>query len=404
MKKIKKSKKLENVNYAIRGNVLDKANELENSGIDILKLNIGNPSSFGFSAPKYLISEMKKNLEFSQGYSDSKGLYSARKAIRKYYEEKGVLVDLNNIYIGNGVSELILLSMQALLNKNDEILVPRPDYPLWTASVNLVGGKAIHYECLENDNWYPNIEDIRRKITKKTRGIVIINPNNPTGALYPKYILEGIIKIARENNLIIFSDEIYDRLVFDDLKHISIASLDKNVPIITFSGLSKSHMMAGFRIGWMAISGNPNKINDYLIGLNLLSSMRLCANVPGQSVIEKAILDTKSTKKYLKKGGRLYEQRELLYNKLKNIDGISVVKPKAAFYIFPRIDKAKFNITDDEKFALDFLNDKHIMFVHGTGFNYNDVDHFRLVYLADVDKLNYFINSLTDFLSNYKQK
>lgn len=403
MKKISKSKKLENVKYAIRGKVLDESNMLEKQGINILKLNIGNPSSFNFKAPEYLIDHMKNNLEYSEGYSDSKGLESARCSIKEYYKTKNVEVDINDIYIGNGVSELILLSMQALLDKGDEILVPMPDYPLWTAAVNLSGGTPVHYECCEENNWYPNIDDIKKKVNKNTKGIIIINPNNPTGALYPKEILENIVLIAKENNLIIYSDEIYDRLVFDEEEHISISSLTKDVPIITFSGLSKSHMMAGFRIGWMIITGDKDKINDYISGLNLLSSMRLCSNVPGQSIIEKAIIDTESTKKYLRKGGRLYEQRELVYNKLNSIDGISVVKPKAAFYIFPKIDKDKFNIKDDEKFALDFLKEKHIMFIHGTGFNYKDTDHFRLVYLADIEQLTYALDSLKEFLKEYTQ-
>ena len=293
--------------------------------------------------------------------------------------------------------------MQGLLNDGDEILVPMPDYPLWTASVNLSGGKAIHYVCDEENEWYPNIQDIKSKITDKTKGIIIINPNNPTGALYPKEILEQIIEIAKENNLIIFSDEIYDRLVFDDLKHISIASLSNDVPIITFSGLSKSHMIAGFRIGWMCITGNKSYIQDYIKGLNLLASMRLCANVPGQSIIAKAIDDNKSTQVLLKKGGRLYEQREYIYNRLSKIPGIEVVKPKAAFYIFPKIDIKKYNILNDEKFSLDFLKQKHILFIHGTGFNWNNVDHFRIVYLADKEKLKYALDSLENFLINYKQ-
>lgn len=404
MKEIRKSKKLENVKYAIRGTIMDTANELEQEGIEILKLNIGNPAAFDFNAPSDILECMKSNIENSQGYSNSKGLETARKAIVEYYKNKNVDdLELDNIYIGNGVSELILMSMQALLDKNDEILVPMPDYPLWTASVNLSGGRPIHYNCDEDNQWYPNIEDIKGKITKNTKGIIIINPNNPTGALYPKEILEQIIEVARENNLIIFSDEIYDRLVYEDLEHISIASLSKDVPIITFSGLSKSHMVAGFRIGWMCITGEKSSIIDYIAGLNLISSMRLCANVPGQNIIEKAIKDNRSTKALLKRGGRLYEQREYIYNSLKKINGITVVKPKAAFYIFPKIDTRRFNIIDDEQFALDFLKSKHILFIHGTGFNWNNVDHFRLVYLADTKKLKYAVDGLDDFLAKYRQ-
>lgn len=404
MKRIKKSNKLKNVKYEIRGKVLEEANKLEKEGKEILKLNIGNPASFGLKAPYELIDCMKDNLENSEGYSDSKGLHNARKTIIEYYETKNVYnLTPEDIYIGNGVSELILMSMQGLLNKNDEILVPMPDYPLWTASINLAGGKAVHYMCDEENEWYPNIEDIKSKITKKTKGIVIINPNNPTGALYPKEILKQIIKIAKENNLIIFSDEIYDRLIFDDLEHISIASLTNDVPVITFSGLSKSHMLAGFRIGWMCITGNKKYIEDYIAGLNLLSSMRLCANVPGQSIIETAIKDNESTKCLLKKGGRLYEQREYIYNRLNNIPGITVVKPKAAFYIFPKIDIQKFNINDDEKFSLDFLKEKHVLVVNGKGFNWNEVDHFRIAYLADNNKLEIAMDKLEDFLTCYKQ-
>lgn len=401
---IKKSRKLENVNYAIRGILMEEANKLEESGQKILKLNIGNPAVFNFSAPKYILEGMKNNIEHSQGYSDSKGLKTAREAIKEYYKTKSINeLNLEDIYIGNGVSELILMSMQALLNPNDEILVPTPDYPLWTASVNLSGGKAVHYLCDEENEWYPDIDDIKRKITKNTKGIIIINPNNPTGSLYPKEILEQIISVAKENNLIIFADEIYDRLVFDDLEHISIASLTKEVPIITFSGLSKSHMVAGFRIGWMCITGYKESITDYIEGLNLLSTMRLCSNVPGQSIIANAIKDIESTKLLLQKGGRLYEQRECIYNGLNNIPGIKVVKPKAAFYIFPKIDMEKYKINDDEKFALDFLKAKNILFINGTGFNWNKQDHFRIVYLADCKKLKYAIDSLKVFLDKYEQ-
>lgn len=404
MKEFTKSKKLENVNYAIRGPVLEEADRMERDGFDILKLNIGNPAVFNFSAPQEVLERMKINLKSSQGYSNSKGLETARKAIIEYYKGKNVNnLELDDIYLGNGVSELIMMSMQALLDKNDEILVPMPDYPLWTASVNLAGGTAVHYICDEENEWYPDLEDIKRKITGKTKGIIIINPNNPTGSLYPKEILEKIVEVARENNLIIFSDEIYDRLVYDDLEHISIASLTEDVPIITFSGLSKSHMVCGYRIGWMCITGEKSCIRDYISGLNLLSSMRLCSNVPGQNMVEFALKDCESTKALLRKGGRLYEQREYIYNRLKNIPGINVVKPKAAFYIFPRIDIDRFNIVDDEKFALDFLKEKHVLFVQGTGFNWNKADHFRLVYLADCKKIGKAIDGLELFLNEYKQ-
>ena len=404
MKEINRSKRLMSVKYEIRGKVLDETKKLEEKGINVLKLNIGNPKVFDFSCPTEIIENMKNNLYDSQGYSDSSGLVSSRHAIIDYYKSKNVFdLEIDDIYIGNGVSELILMSMQGLLNNDDEILVPMPDYPLWTASVNLSGGVALHYVCDEENEWYPDIQDIKNKISNKTKGIVIINPNNPTGSLYPKEILEQIIEIAKENNLIIFSDEIYDRLVFDGLEHISIASLTKDVPVITFSGLSKSHMLAGFRIGWMCITGNKSMIKDYIKGLNLLSSMRLCSNVPGQSIIEKALKNNEETKKLLQKGGRLYEQREYIYNRLNNIPGITVVKPKAAFYIFPKIDIKKYNILDDEKFVLDFLKEKHVLIVSGTGFNYNNVDHARIVYLADIKKLESAMDNLEEFLSDYKQ-
>lgn len=405
MKKISKSKKLNNVNYAIRGVLMDEAKRLEEEGEEILKLNIGNPATFNFHTSNSILDCMKDNLEYAQGYSDSKGILMARKSIIEYYESKNVKVkELEDVYIGNGVSELISLSMQALLNPEDEILVPMPDYPLWTASVKLAGGEPIHYLCDEDNEWNPDIEDIKSKITKNTKGIVIINPNNPTGALYSEETLMRIVEIARENEIIIFSDEIYDRLVYDDLKHVSIASLSEDVVTVTFSGLSKSHMVAGFRIGWMCITGNKSMVRDYIDGLNMLTSMRLCSNVPAQYIVDEAIKESDETKKLLQKGGRLYEQREYIYNALKDIPGISVVKPKAAFYIFPKIDKEKFNISDDEKFALDFLREKHILFIQGTGFNYNDVNHFRIVYLPDKEKLEYTIASLKDFLHSYKQK
>lgn len=404
MKEIYKSKNLENVKYAIRGRAMEEACKLENKGVEILKLNIGNPAEFGLKVPKKIRKYMKKNIKNAGGYSNSKGIEKARIAIKKYYEGKNVKdINIEDIYLGNGVSELILMSMQALLSKDDEVLIPMPDYPLWTASVNLAGGKAVHYICEEENDWYPNIKDMENKITNKTKAIVIINPNNPTGSLYPKEILKQIIDLARRYKLIIFSDEIYDRLVYDDLEHISIAALSKDVPIITFSGLSKSHMVAGFRIGWMLISGNKENIEDYIQGLNLLSSMRLCSNVPAQYIVEKALEDTKSTKKLFKKGGRLYKQREYIYNELNSIPGITARKPKAAFYIFPKIDTKKFNITDDEKFILGFLKEKHILLIHESGFNYNNVDHFRITYLANKKQLKHTIKQLKEFLKNYKQ-
>lgn len=404
MREFSKSSKLDNVCYDIRGPVMDEANKMEADGIEILKLNIGNPAPFGFTAPDEIIKDMISNLRTSEGYSDSKGIFSARKAIMQYCQIKEIPnVTIDGIYTGNGASELITLSMNALLDNGDEILVPSPDYPLWTASVTLSGGVAVHYICDEKANWYPDIEDIRKKITPKTKGIVVINPNNPTGALYPKEILEKIVEVARENQLIIFADEIYDRLVMDGKKHISIASLAPDVPTVTFNGLSKSHRIAGFRCGWMVLGGNKDVIKGYIEGLNMLSSMRLCSNVPAQSVIQTALFGYQSSDEMILPGGRIYEQREYIYNALNDIPGISATKPEAAFYIFPKIDTKKYNILDDEKFALDFLREKKILFTHGTGFHWNKPDHFRIVYLPSVENLKKFKGAMSSFLENYHQ-
>lgn len=404
MKKFEKSKKLQNVHYEIRGKVMEEADYMTKNNINILKLNIGNPAIFNFKAPEKVISNIKNNMYKAEGYSHSKGIEEARNAILKYCIYKNIPnINMDSIYIGNGVSELIMMSMQALLDKQDEILMPAPDYPLWTAAATLAGGKVVHYICDEKSNWYPDIEDIKRKISSRTKAIVIINPNNPTGALYPKEILEEIVNIARENNLLIFSDEIYDRLVMDDLEHISIASLAPDLCVITFNGLSKSHMIAGLRIGWMCISGNKSKARGYIEGLNLLSSMRLCSNVPAQYAVAEALNDTESVKELLRPGGRIYEQREYIYNALNSIGGINVVKPNAAFYIFPKIDTKRFNITSDEKFALDFLRKEKVLIVQGSGFNWKEPDHFRIVYLPEVSVLKKATNGLENFLKYYKQ-
>lgn len=401
---MKKSNKLNQVKYDIRGKVMIEAEEMIKNGYNICKLNIGNPATFGFKAPKNIIDNIKININKAEGYSDSKGLVEARLSISKYCLKKGIKnVGIDDIYIGNGVSELIMMSMQGLLNKDDEILIPSPDYPLWTGSAKLAGGNVIHYICDENSEWNPDIDDIKRKVTSKTKAIVIINPNNPTGAVYSKDILLEIIKIARENNLIIFSDEIYDRLVMDEIEHISIASLTSDIPIITFNGLSKSHMIAGLRVGWMCISGDKTNVKDYIEGLNLLSSMRLCSNVPAQFAVEEALKNNEYIKSLLKPGGRIYEQREIVYNYLKNIDGISVVKPKSAFYIFPKMDIKKFNIKDDEKFALDLLHEKKILVIHGRGFNWLEPDHFRIAYLPDSDSLENVMIKIKEFFANYYQ-
>ena len=312
-------------------------------------------------------------------------------------------VDIPDIYTGNGVSELITMCMQGLLNNGDEILVPMPDYPLWTASVTLAGGKAVHYMCDEQAEWYPDIDDIRNKVTSRTKGIVVINPNNPTGALYPKEVLEEIVEVARENELIIFADEIYDRLVMDGLKHVALGSLCPDLLCVNLNGLSKSHRVAGWRIGWMALSGDKSKAKGYIEGLNMLSSMRLCSNVPGQAIIQTAMGGIQTSDEYIMPGGRVYEQRECIYNALKDIPGVSVVKPKAAFYIFPKLDKEKFNLKDDEQFALDFLKKKKILVTHGRGFHWDEPDHFRMVYLAETDQLEFACSELGDFLSTYHQ-
>ena len=405
MRKFAKSTKLDNVCYDIRGPVMDEANRMEANGIKVLKMNIGNPAPNGFTAPDEIISDMISNLRDSEGYSHSKGIFSARKAIMQYHQLKKVPnISVDDIYTGNGVSELISMSMQALLNNGDEILVPAPDYPLWTACITLSGGNAVHYICDEKANWYPDIDDIKKKITDKTKGIVIINPNNPTGSLYPKEILEEIVKVAREHELIIFADEIYDRLVMDGKKHISIASLAPDVPTITFNGLSKSHKVAGYRIGWMILGGNKDAMKGYIDGLNMLSSMRLCSNVPAQSIVQTALGGYQSGDKLLVPGGRIFEQREYIYKALNSIPGISATKPDAAFYIFPKIDVEKFNITSDEKFAFDFLKQKNTLITQGTGFHWDNNDHFRVVFLPEIENLKLFIENLTDFLDGYKQK
>lgn len=404
MREFEKSHKLDNVCYDIRGPVMDEADRMIANGVEILKLNIGNPAPFHFTAPDEIIQDMIYNLREAEGYSDSKGIFSARKAIMQYSQIKQLPnVGLQDIYTGNGVSELITMAMQGLLDNGDEILVPAPDYPLWTAAVTLAGGNAVHYLCDEQNEWNPDIEDMRKKITKKTKGIVIINPNNPTGALYSEEILKEIVQVARENELILFSDEIYDRLVMDGLKHISIASLAPDVPCVTFNGLSKSHRVAGFRCGWMCISGDKKRIKGYIEGLNLLSSMRLCSNVPAQQIIQTALGGYQSSDELLQPGGRIYAQRECIYNALCDIDGVSVMKPKAAFYIFPKLDKYKFNIKDDEQFVLDFLRKKKILLVHGRAFHYPEPDHVRIVYLPNTKQLTEATGALKDFLQDYSQ-
>lgn len=404
MREFKKSSKLDNVLYDVRGPVVEEAGRMEDAGTHVLKLNIGNPAPFGFRTPDEVIYDMRQQLTECEGYSDAKGLFSARKAIMQYAQLKHIPnISIGDIYTGNGVSELINLSMSALLDNGDEILIPSPDYPLWTACATLAGGKAVHYICDEQSEWYPDLNDIEKKITDRTKAIVIINPNNPTGALYPEEILQKIVDIARRHQLIIFSDEIYDRLVMDGEKHISIASLASDLFCVTFSGLSKSHMIAGYRIGWMILSGNKKHVKDYIEGINMLSNMRLCSNVPAQSIVQTALGGHQSVNDYIVPGGRIYEQREFIYKALTDIPGITAVKPKAAFYIFPKIDTKKFNITDDEKFALDLLREKKILLIHGGGFNWKEPDHFRVVYLPRVEVLEKAARNIADFLRTYQQ-
>lgn len=404
MEKFEKSSKLDHVCYDVRGAVVDEADRMLRQGIDILKLNIGNPAPFGFDAPNEIIKDMIMNLRNAEGYSDSKGIFSARKAIMQYCQQKRIPnVTVDDIYTGNGVSELIVMAMQGLLNDGDEILIPSPDYPLWTAAATLAGGKVVHYICDEQADWNPDINDIKKKITPRTKGIVVINPNNPTGALYPKALLEEIVEVARQNGLIIFADEIYDRLVMDNEEHVAIGSLAEDLMVVNLNGLSKSHRIAGFRVGWMCLSGDKSKAKGYIEGLNMLSSMRLCSNVPAQHIIQTALGGYQSSDELLIPGGRIYEQREYITNRLNSIPGITAVKPKAAFYIFPKLDVKKFNITNDEQFALDFLKQQHVLVVHGSGFNWKQPDHFRIVYLPRMDELKEAMDKLELFLSTYRQ-
>ncbi len=404
MREFKKSSKLDHVLYDVRGPVVEEATRMENTGTNVLKLNIGNPAPFGFRTPDEIIYDMRQQLTECEGYSTAKGSFSARKAIMQYAQLRQIPhVSIEDVYTGNGVSELINLCMSALLDNGDEILIPSPDYPLWTACATLAGGKVVHYLCDEQADWYPDLEDIKKKINSRTKAIVIINPNNPTGALYPREILQQIVEIAGKHKLIIFSDEIYDRLVMDDEEHVSIASLAPDLFCVTFSGLSKSHMIAGFRIGWMILSGNKTMAKDYIEGINMLSNMRLCSNVPAQSIVQTALGGYQSVKDYIIPGGRIYEQREYIYKALTDIPGITAVKPKAAFYIFPKLDVKKFNIMDDEKFALDLLREKHILIIHGGGFNWKQPDHFRVVYLPRVEVLEQASKKIADFLSGYRQ-
>ncbi len=402
MRTFQKSRSLDNVRYDVRGVLAAEAERLSLEGNKIIKLNIGNPAPFGFCAPDTVISDMLENLRSAEGYTDSKGLMSARCAIVEYCRGKNIPVaGPEDVITGNGVSELIAMSMHALLNSGDEVLVPSPDYPLWTAAVSLSGGKAVHYVCDEQSEWNPDTADIKKKITPRTKAIVIINPNNPTGALYPDSVLSEIADIARSSDLIVFSDEIYDRIVMDGLSHTSIAALAPDLFTVTMNGLSKSHNIAGFRCGWMTLSGNKAQASGYIEGLELMASMRLCANVPAQLVVASALKSEPDVS--VMPGGRLCLQRDFAYSALNRIPGVSAVKPKAGLYIFPKLDAARFGITDDERFALDFLREKHVLIVHGTGFHWSAPDHFRVVYLPCIEDLGTALGRLEEFLSEYRQ-
>ena len=400
---LKRSSKLHGVCYDIRGPVLNEALRLEEAGYNILKLNIGNPAQFGFEAPVDIIKDVIQQLPTSQGYGPSQGSYSARVAVQQYYQTINVPnVPPEHIFLGNGVSELIMMSMQGLLEQGDEVLVPAPDYPLWTAAVKLSGGEPVHYICDEQQDWQPDLADIEAKITPRTRALVVINPNNPTGAVYSKEMLLSLIAIAEKHNLLLFSDEIYDKILYDGHQHIALASLTDRL-VITFSGLSKNYRLAGFRMGWMILSGDVAIANDYMTGLNMLASMRLCSNVPMQNAIQTALGGFQSIYELTKPGGRLYDQMDFASERLNAIPGIECMRPKGAMYLFPKIDTKRFNITDDEQFVLDFLKAEQILLVHGRGFNWPDPDHFRIVFLPHKDTLETAFDALERFLSTYKQ-
>lgn len=403
LRQLKKSSKLEHVCYDIRGPVMRAANEMEEQGHKIIKLNIGNPAPFGFEAPQEIINDVALNLPNASGYTDSKGIFPARKAICQYYQQKGILdLHVNDVYVGNGVSELIVMSMQGLLNDGDEMLIPMPDYPLWTAAVNLSGGTAIHYRCDEDNGWYPDIADMESKITANTRGIVVINPNNPTGAVYPRHILEQIVALARKYDLVLFADEIYDRIVYDDAEHVSVASIAGDLFCISFNGLSKSHRVAGYRSGWMALTGDKSRAKDFIEGLDMLASMRLCANAQGQYAIQTALGGYQSINDLIRPGGRLYEQRNVAWQMLNEIEGVSCVKPEGAMYCFPRLDPKVYPIDDDEQLMLDFLKAEKVLLVQGTGFNWPAPDHFRVVFLPTEVELREALTRLSRFLAKLR--
>ena len=406
MKTLNKSNKLQNVCYDIRGPLLQTATRMEAQGHKIIKLNVGNPAPFGFEAPQEILSDVAMNLPNAIGYSDSQGIFAARKAILQYYQAKGLLeaVDVADVYLGNGVSELIVLTMQALLDDGDEVLIPMPDYPLWTAAANLAGGKAVHYLCDEADNWQPDIADIESKITERTKGIVVINPNNPTGALYTTEHLRKIVALAEKHNLVLMADEIYDRVLYDNVVHVPMCTLAKNCLVITYNGLSKSHRIAGFRSGWMMLSGKKDHASDFIEGLNMLSSMRLCANVPAQYAIQTAMGGYQSMQALTAPNGRLYVQREIAVNRLNSIKGLSCTMPQGAFYCFPKIDRNIYPIEDDMQFMMELLQAEKVLMVQGTGFNWHAPDHFRVVFLPNASDLNEAMDRLERFFAKKRQE
>ncbi|MGA0840461.1 MAG: pyridoxal phosphate-dependent aminotransferase [Pseudomonadales bacterium] len=403
-REIRKSHKLDNVCYDIRGPVLKEADRMEEEGHRILKLNIGNPAPFGFEAPEEILVDVIRNLPTAQGYCDSKGLYPARKAIMQYCQSLRIAnVEINDIYIGNGVSELVVMALQGLINNGDEVLVPAPDYPLWTAAITLAGGKPVHYRCDESNAWNPDPDDVRRKVSPRTKAIVVINPNNPTGAVYSRELLEELVEIARVNDLVVFADEIYDKILYDGATHVPLASLADDLLFVTMNGLSKTYRVAGFRTGWLVVSGAKRRAKDYIEGLDILASMRLCANVPSQHAVQTALGGYQSIQEFIVPGGRLYEQRNAAWDRLNAIPGVSCVKPHGALYLFPKLDPHRFNIKDDERFAFDLLREERLLVVHGTGFNWPEPDHFRIVFLPRVEDITMAMDRLERFLASYRQ-
>ena len=404
MRSINKSQKLEHVCYDIRGPVLEEAKRLEDEGFRIAKLNIGNPAPFGFATPDEMVHDIVINITRAEGYTDSKGIFSARKAIVNDFQEKGIAdITIEDVYIGNGVSELIVMAMQGLLDNGDEVLIPAPDYPLWTAAVNLAGGNPVHYLCDEKSMWYPDLDDIEQKISSKTKGLVIISPNNPTGSVYPQEIVEKMVALANKHSLVVFSDEIYERIVYDGAKHTPPALYTDKTLCVSFNGLSKAYRAAGFRAGWMLLSGAKAAARDYREGIDILSNMRLCSNVPSQYAIQAALGGYQSIDDLVAPGGRLYEQMEIGWERINSIPGLSCVRPQGALYLFPRIDVEQFSITSDEQFVLDLLREKKILVVQGTGFNWPQADHFRIVFLPPKEELKDAMSRLEEFMTGYRQ-